>query len=323
MFKRIQQLKIAELKQQIAKIRNQQHILHNPVDELQDQIYALEKLIKRGNSAYQGKQKFNFFEKHFTKRSSYKEYQDWLDRQQALSSQMEKLKARIKVQKEVVDMEREGLQRSIDILNREISKIEQAKSLAELGIEPQAAAEILKQHQKKTKPERRDDETGVLQSGGQKAVQTEKDVKPQREKQEQQTAQAQNPAQSFYINPKRLVEIVKHIRKMSFNAAIEFFNQIKPKLEELVMVGGVNREVDGDVSQIEVFENQIYQAVGLRPMKIDHIASKYAANNTARDIVERIIANVIANDLMQRPLIRVEEKNEEEQKKVKPEGRTL
>ena len=67
MFKRIQQLKIAELKQQIAKIRNQQHILNNPVDELQDQIYALEKLIKRGNSAYKGKQKFNFFEKNAKK----------------------------------------------------------------------------------------------------------------------------------------------------------------------------------------------------------------------------------------------------------------
>ena len=56
-------------------------------------------------------------------------------------------------------------------------------------------------------------------------------------------------------------------------------------------------------------------------MKIDHIASKYAANNTARDIVERIIANVIANDLMQRPLIAV--KDEAEDFKVKPEGRTL
>lgn len=290
MFKRIQQLKIAELKQQIAKIRNQQHILNNPVDELQDQIYTLENLIKRGSSAYQGKQKFNFWEKHFTQRDSYQKYQDWLNSYQSLPSQIAKLKERIKVQKQVIDMEQESLQRGIDILSYEISKIEQATSLTELGVEPQVAPEMLKE---------------------------------QTVTQQRQTAPAQNPAQSFYINPKRLVEIIKHIRKMNFNAAVEFFNQIKPKLEELVMVGGVNREVVGDVSQIDVFENQIYQAVGLRPMKIDHIASKYAANNTARDIVERIIANVIANDLMQRPLIRVEEKNEEEQKKVKPEERTL
>ena len=93
-FKDIQQLKIAELKQQIAKIRNQQHILNNPVDELQDQIYALEKLIKRGNSAYQGKQKFSFWEKHFTQRASYQKYQAWLEYYQSLPGQIEQIKER-------------------------------------------------------------------------------------------------------------------------------------------------------------------------------------------------------------------------------------
>ena len=317
MDKRIQQLKIAELKQQIAKIRNQQHILNNPVDELQDQIYALEKLIKRGNSAYQGKQKFNFFEKHFTKRNSYKEYQAWLDRQQALSSQMEKLKARIKVQKEVVGMEREGLQRSIDILNREISKIEQAKSLAELGIEPQAAAEILKQHQNKTTPERRDDETGVLQSAGQKAVQTEKGGKSQDEKKEQQTAAAQNPAQSFFLNPKKMVDLIKQIHQMGFYEAINYTKQIKPQIEKLFIAGGVNHEISGDVAQIEAFETEIYKAAGIRPTKIEKTPLNYTATSTARDIVERIMINA----LVQYPVIVVEDVAGDF--KIKPEDRTL
>lgn len=309
MDKRIQQLKIAELKQQIAKIRNQQHILNNPVDELQDQIYALEKLIKRGNSAYKGKQKFNFFEKHFTKRNSYKEYQAWLDRQQALSSQMEKIKARIKVQKEVVDMEREGLQRSIDILNREISKIEQTI--------PQTATNGLEQQGAKSKQDNWDSEVGVLQSAGQKAVQTEKGGKSQDEKKEQQTAAAQNPAQSFFLNPKKMVDLIKQIHQMGFYEAINYTKQIKPQIEKLFIAGGVNHEISGDVAQIEAFETEIYKAAGIRPTKIEKTPLNYTATSTARDIVERIMINA----LVQYPVIVVEDV--EGDFKIKPEDRTL
>ena len=309
MDKRIQQLKIAELKQQIAKIRNQQHILNNPVDELQDQIYALEKLIKRGNSAYQGKQKFNFFEKHFTKRNSYKEYQAWLDRQQALSSQMEKIKARIKVQKEVVDMEREGLQRSIDILNREISKIEQTI--------PQTAINGLEQKGAKSKQDNWDSEAGVLQNAGQKVVQTEKGGKSQDEKKEQQTAAAQNPAQSFFLNPKKLVDLIKQIHQMGFYEAINYTKQLKPQIEKLFIAGGVNHEISGDVAQIEAFETEIYKAAGIRPTKIEKTPFNYTATSTARDIVERIMINA----LVQYPVIVVEDVAGDF--KIKPEDRTL
>ena len=309
MDKRIQQLKIAELKQQIAKIRNQQHILNNPVDELQDQIYALEKLIKRGNSAYKGKQKFNFFEKHFTKRNSYKEYQAWLDRQQALSSQMEKIKARIKVQKEVVDMEREGLQRSIDILNREISKIEQTIS--------QTAINGLEQQGAKSKQDNWDSEAGVLQNAGQKAVQTEKGGKSQDEKKEQQTAAAQNPAQSFFLNPKKMVDLIKQIHQMGFYEAINYTKQIKPQIEKLFIAGGVNHEISGDVAQIEAFETEIYKAAGIRPTKIEKTPLNYTATSTARDIVERIMINA----LVQYPVIVVEDVAGDF--KIKPEDRTL
>ena len=309
MDKRIQQLKIAELKQQIAKIRNQQHILNNPVDELQDQIYALEKLIKRGNSAYQGKQKFNFFEKHFTKRNSYKEYQAWLDRQQALSSQMEKIKARIKVQKEVVDMEREGLQRSIDILNREISKIEQTI--------PQTAINGLEQQGAKSKQDNWDSEAGVLQSAGQKAVQTEKGGKSQDEKKEQQTATAQNPAQSFFLNPKKMVDLIKQIHQMGFYEAINYTKQLKPQIEKLFIAGGVNHEISGDIAQIEAFETEIYKAAGIRPTKIEKTPFNYTATSTARDIVERIMINA----LVQYPVIVVEDVAGDF--KIKPEDRTL
>lgn len=309
MDKRIQQLKIAELKQQIAKIRNQQHILNNPVDELQDQIYALEKLIKRGNSAYKGKQKFNFFEKHFTKRNSYKEYQAWLDRQQALSSQMEKIKARIKVQKEVVDMEREGLQRSIDILNREISKIEQTI--------PQTATNGLEQQGAKSKQDNWDSEAGVLQSAGQKAVQTEKGGKSQDEKKEQQTSAAQNPAQSFFLNPKKMVDLIKQIHQMGFYEAINYTKQLKPQIEKLFIAGGVNHEISGDVAQIEAFETEIYKAAGIRPTKIEKTPLNYTATSTARDIVERIMINA----LVQYPVIVVEDVAGDF--KIKPEDRTL
>ena len=309
MDKRIQQLKIAELKQQIAKIRNQQHILNNPVDELQDQIYALEKLIKRGNSAYKGKQKFNFFEKHFTKRNSYKEYQAWLDRQQALSSQMEKIKARIKVQKEVVDMEREGLQRSIDILNREISKIEQTI--------PQTAINGLEQQGAKSKQDNWGSEAGVLQSAGQKVVQTEKGGKSQDEKKEQQTAAAQNPAQSFFLNPKKMVDLIKQIHQMGFYEAINYTKQIKPQIEKLFIAGGVNHEISGDIAQIEAFETEIYKAAGIRPTKIEKTPLNYTATSTARDIVERIMINA----LVQYPVIVVEDVAGDF--KIKPEDRTL
>ena len=309
MDKRIQQLKIAELKQQIAKIRNQQHILNNPVDELQDQIYALEKLIKRGNSAYKGKQKFNFFEKHFTKRNSYKEYQAWLDRQQALSSQMEKIKARIKVQKEVVDMEREGLQRSIDILNREISKIEQTI--------PQTATNGLEQQGAKSKQDNWDSEAVVLQNAGQKAVQTEKGGKSQDEKKEQQTAAAQNPAQSFFLNPKKMVDLIKQIHQMGFYEAINYTKQLKPQIEKLFIAGGVNHEISGDIAQIEAFETEIYKAAGIRPTKIEKTPLNYTATSTARDIVERIMINA----LVQYPVIVVEDVAGDF--KIKPEDRTL
>ena len=309
MDKRIQQLKIAELKQQIAKIRNQQHILNNPVNELQDQIYALEKLIKRGNSAYQGKQKFSFWEKHFTQRASYQKYQAWLEYYQSLPGQIKQIKERIKAQKQIINLEHEELQRSIDILNREISKIEQTI--------PQTAINGLEQQGTKSKQDNLGSEAGVLQSVGKKAVQAEKGGKSQDEKKEQQTAAAQNPAQSFFLNPKKMVDLIKQIHQMGFYEAINYTKQIKPQIEKLFIAGGVNHEISGDVAQIEAFETEIYKAAGIRPTKIEKTPFNYTATSTARYIVERIMINA----LVQYPVIVVEDVAGDF--KIKPEERTL
>ena len=288
MFKRIQQLKIAELKQQIAKIRNQQHILNNPVDELQDQIYALENLIKRGSSAYQGKQKFNFWEKHFTQRDSYQKYQDWLNRYQSLPSQIAKLKERIKVQKQVIDMEQESLQRGIDILSYEISKIEQATSLTELGVEPQVAPEMLKE---------------------------------QTVTQQHQTASAQNPANIFFIDSQKLFALVEQIRNMGFNESAHFFINMRPQLEKYVLVDGKNHNLNCDVAQIEAFETQIYRALGMRPVKIKHTLKGFNHTNTAKDVAERILLNAFIQS--SNTIVKEEPRQKEELNKAKPEERTL
>lgn len=288
MFKRIQQLKIAELKQQIAKIRNQQHILNNPVDELQDQIYALENLIKRGSSAYQGKQKFNFWEKHFTQRDSYQKYQDWLNSYQSLPSQIAKLKERIKVQKQVIDMEQESLQRGIDILSYEISKIEQATSLTELGVEPQVAPEMLKE---------------------------------QTVTQQRQTAPAQNPANIFFIDSQKLFALVEQIRNMGFNESAHFFINMRPQLEKYVLVDGKNHNLNCDVAQIEAFETQIYRALGMRPVKIKHTLKGFNNTNTAKDVAERILLNVFIQS--SNTIVKEEPRQKEELNKAKPEERTL
>lgn len=288
MFKRIQQLKIAELKQQIAKIRNQQHILNNPVDELQDQIYALENLIKRGSSVYQGKQKFSFWEKHFTQRDSYKKYQEWLDDYQRLPLQIEKLKERIKVQKQVVSMEHESLQRGIDILNHEISKIEKATSLTELGVEPQVVTDILKQ---------------------------------QNVNQKQNTVQTQNTNNNFFIDTQKLIALAKQIRNMGFNESAYFFINLRSQLEKYVLVDGKNHNLNCDVAQIEAFETQIYHTLGMRPVKIKHTLKGFNNTNTAKDVVERILLNAF----IQSPntIVKEEPRKKEELNKARPEERTI
>ena len=288
MFKRIQQLKIAELKQQIAKIRNQQHILNNPVDELQDQIYALENLIKRGSSAYQGKQKFNFWEKHFTQRESYKKYQDWLDNYQRLPSQITKLKERIEVQKQIVKNENEDLQRSIDILNIEIGKVEKATNLTELGVESQVAAEMLKERNAN---------------------------------QQQQTVPAQNPAKNFFIDSQKLIALVEQIKNMGFYESAHFFINMRPQLEKYVLVDGKNHNLNCDVAQIEAFETQIYRALGMRPVKIKHTLKGFNNTNTAKDIVERILLNAVVQ--VSKTSVKEEPRQKEELNKAKPEERTL
>lgn len=313
-FKDIQQLKIAELKQQIAQIRNQQQILDNPVNELQDKLSALEKLFKRGKSAYHGQQKFNFWEKHFTQRNNYKQYQAWLQNYQDLPLQIENLKKRINMHKQFIEVETEDLERTVEILNREIIRVKAATNLAELGIEPQVAAEMLQQQAAKA-GENYDSGGEVFSSVEKNDEPIKQQVKDHKVNHEQQTVRANNGTRSFFIDSNKLITLVKRIRGMGFYEAVAFANQVKPELDKLVMLDGVDHDVASGISQIEAFETKIYQAAGLRPTKIEHTPYKYGATNTAKDIVVRIIANAI----IQTPVYAVEA----EPSKVKPEERTL
>lgn len=146
MLKDIQQLKIADLKQQVAKMQNKKHLLENPVSELQDQIYSLENRLSRGKHAYRGKQTFNKWEQLISCRAEYKKYQTWLQDFQSIPSQIEKIKQQIETAKQAIAVENASLQQEIAQLESEIFRVERAVTLFELGIKPHEAVEMLERN---------------------------------------------------------------------------------------------------------------------------------------------------------------------------------
>lgn len=145
MFKDVQQLKISELENEVARLKAKQVEMESDVHNLQDRLHDLESQQEQGMNAYRGQKTFSAWERLVTKRKAYHAYQTKLSELKALPQKIAALHSQIEIAKiEAADqIASSGIIEQIEAAQNQVSTVSRATTLAQLGIAPVDAMTML------------------------------------------------------------------------------------------------------------------------------------------------------------------------------------
>ena len=149
MFKDVQKLKIKEAEDKVAQLKEKETAMHDEVRTLKDKLWDLESQEKRGINAYRGKKKFSTFERLFTQRKAYREYQAKLAELKTLPDRIAALKSEIEIAKIQTDekIAQSGILNEIEQVQSQVWRIKDAKTLGEIGVTPLDAINLLENNE--------------------------------------------------------------------------------------------------------------------------------------------------------------------------------
>ncbi|MBO4726199.1 MAG: hypothetical protein J5598_01185 [Clostridia bacterium] len=149
MFNDVQRLKLREAEEQVARLKEQESAMYDEVRTLKDKLWDLENQERRGLGAYHGKKQFSAFERLVTNRKAYREYQAKLAELKTLPTRIAKLKSEIAIAEMQTSEQiaQSGILQSIEQAQSQGWAVERAQTLAELGMTPVEAIQLLEDNE--------------------------------------------------------------------------------------------------------------------------------------------------------------------------------